>query len=184
MAFLRPEVLTLFRRWSGVLEGGLVSLAGLWLISHPGWITLILGGSLTALGASWALLAWRRMRFAGDPSAPGLVEIDEGRLRFLHPTLGGEISLNDLADLHLLELQGRRVWRLKDLSGQAMLVPLEASGAERLFDALSALPGLNSAALVGALDRGTARATGSSLPVQNLQETRVWSRKGSGLRQV
>ena len=183
MAFFRPEVLTLLKRWSGVIEGGVSVLTGLWLLSHPGWITLLLGVGLTALGLSWALLAWRRMRFAGNPSAPGLVEIDEGRLRFLHPTLGGEISLNDLADLHLLELRGRQVWRLKDLSGQALLVPLDASGAERLFDALSVLPGLNSAALVGALEPAPSPAVGA-LPVKNLRETRVWSRKGSGLRQA
>lgn len=188
MSFIRPEARALLQRWAEPLFGfGLAGL-GLSFLLQGGWIPSALGLCLLTLGAAWALLAVRRNRFLGDPAAPGLVEIEEGRLRYLHPRMGGEVSLNDLAELRLVTFRGRRVWRLQDLGGRVLLVPLEASGAAALFDALSALPEMTSSGLVAALDATDASkhdAGSSQVPALSAPEDRlVWCRAGSGLKAV
>lgn len=179
----RPAALATLRRWAEPAVAGLGVLAGVWLMVLGGWILWPIGAALAALAAGWALTATRRARFQGDPAAPGIVEVDEGRLRYLHPRMGGEVSLNDLDELRLITVRGRRVWRLSDLSGRALLVPLDAAGAGGLFDAFAALPGLTSHALVQALAAETAPTPGN-LPAIPLHQTTVWRRQGSGLRAV
>ncbi len=183
MALIRPELTHRLHRWREVLAAAAVALAGLWVANLGGWLLGPLGLALAALAAGWALLAARRLRFGGAPGAPGLVELDEGRLRYLHPVAGGEISLNDLAELRLLRLRDRPVWGLRDLSGQRLLVPLDAAGAGALFDAFAALPGLSSADLVAALGPEGAANPGN-LPADTLENRAVWTRRGQGLRRV
>ena len=70
---------------------------------------------------------------------------------------------------------------------QALLVPLDAAGAEALFDAFSALPGLGSSALVAALDGKApdgAAPQGGTLPAANSDDRLVWRRQGRGLTPV
>lgn len=177
---LRPAALAQMRRWADPALGTGVLLFGLWLIRLGGLILIPIGAALAAVGLGWAVLGWRRARFPSQTAAPGLVELDEGRLRYLHPKMGGEVSLNDLSELRLVTMNGRRIWQLSDLSGQRLLVPLDAAGAGELFDAFSALPGLGSAGLMAALaapqDQGAA-----ALPAARLTNERVWQRAGSGM---
>lgn len=177
---MRPEAAATLRRWADPAFGAAVAAFGLWLAYLGGLILIPIGLALAGLGAGWAVLGWRRARFQSDPAAPGLVELDEGRLRYLHPKMGGEVSLNDLSELRLITMNGRRVWRLADLAGQALLVPLDAAGAGALFDAFAALPGLTSADLVAAL-QASSPASGSQLPASPLSERPVWRRAGSGI---
>ena len=98
------------------------------MATRGGWFLGPVGGAVAAFGAAWAVLGLRRMRFQGADDAPGVVEVDEARITYLGPRIGGSISLPDLAEIRLLTLRGRRVWRLRQADGQALLVPLDASG--------------------------------------------------------
>lgn len=178
MNLFRPEVLALLRRLADPAAGVALAGLGLWVATRGGWVLGPLGGALAALGAGWLVLALRRRRFAADPAAPGIVEVDEGRVRYLHPVQPGEISLDDLAELHLTHLRGRRVWRMMDTSGRGLVVPLEAAGAPALFDAFAALPGLSTADLVAAL---APRAGGGDLPAPALDDRLVWRRQGAAV---
>lgn len=186
----RPEALALLRRWSEPAAGAALGLAGLWIATRGGWLLPALGLPVAAVGAGWALLAWRRMRFARAVAAPGVVDVDEGRIRYLHPRMPGDVSLADLAEIRLLTLRGRSVWRLRDLSGATLLVPLDAAGAGGLFDAFASLPGLSSATLLAALaptvpQSGPRPATpappAAALPAAAMQDRLVWRRAGQGL---
>ena len=76
-------------------------------------------------------------------------------------------------------MRGRRLWRLKQSDGQALLIPVDAKGAERLFDAFANLPGMDSAALVAALEPD---ALPSGMALTLAAQTRViWRRSGSGV---
>lgn len=151
MALIRPEAQAALWRWREVAVGvGIVAL-GAWLMRLGGYLLLPLGAAVVLAGLSLALLAWRRMRFAPQGDAPGVVQVDEGQVSYMGPQVGGFISLSDLAEVRLIAIRGRRLWRLKQTDGQALLVPVEAAGAEALFDAFSALPGLSSASLLAAL---------------------------------
>lgn len=150
---IRPELAEKLRPWAETLAALATAGFGLWVFSLGGWIFWPLGALIAAAALAWALDARRRMRFHSDASAPGLVELDEGAIRYLSPDriLGGEIALRDLSEIRLLRLNGRAHWRLKSLDGQALLVPLDAAGAENLASAFAALPGLDMGRLAAAL---------------------------------
>ena len=179
---IRPEVQILARRWLEPALGAGVLALGLWAATRGGWFLAAIGGAVAALGAAWMILGYRRMRFQGADDAPGMVEVDEGRISYLGPRVGGSVSLADLAEIRLLTLRGRRVWRLRQGDGLVLLVPLDAAGAAAIFDAFSTLPGLGSAALVAALTGPV--ATGQTLPGANQADLLVWRRQARGLTAV
>ena len=130
------------------------------------------------IGAVLTVTALRRARFAQTIAAPGIVELDEGQVGYLAPELGGFLSLAELVEIRLLTLRGKRVWRLKQADGQALLIPVDAAGAERLFDAFAGLPGMDTQALVAALHPSAQHDPNPALAA----ETRVIWRKHSGAR--
>ncbi len=165
---LRPTLVARLKPYREVIGAGVVAALGLWVAAQGGVILVPLGLVIAALGATLALNAWRRARFAQGTSAPGIVELDEGQIGYLAPDLGGYLSLNELVEIRLLTIRGKRMWRLKQSDGQAMLIPVDAAGAERLFDAFVNLAGMDSAALIAAL---------GAPPAENLSEARVvWRR--------
>lgn len=152
---IRPELADRLRPWRETLAALAATAFGLWLFSLGGWLFWALGAAATAISALWALDARRRMRFQHATLGPGMVELDEGAIRYLSPNrlLGGEIALRDLSEIRLMRLNGRRHWRLKSVDGQALLLPVDAAGAEMLASAFASLPGMDmgrvSAALAG-----------------------------------
>ena len=178
MTLFRPEVTALFHRYREAIGASLVILTGLWLMALGGYVLFPLGLIIGAIGATLTLTALRRARFAQTIAAPGVVELDEAQVGYLAPELGGFLSLDELTEIRLLILHGKRMWRLKQADGQALLIPVDAEGADRLFDAFANLPGMDTAVLVAALQP-------SGLPQGALSlaaETRVIWRKQSGSR--
>jgi hypothetical protein len=149
---IRPEVRATLRRWREVIAAGLVAALGLWLVMLGGYLLVPLGGAVMILAAGWALIALRRIRFLRGVAAPGVVEVDEGQIGYFGPTFGGFVALAELAELRLAEFHGARAWRLKTQDGQVLLIPVDAAGAERLYDAFAALPGIDMARITAALD--------------------------------
>lgn len=148
---IRPEALATLSRWRESGFAVALGLFGLWLAGRGGWVFGPLGLALAAAGTAFLILALRRARFRQNSIGPGLVELDESQITYFGPTGGGAVSLRELVELRLLARGGRRFWRLKQADGQALLVPVDATGADRLFDAFSALPGMDSHTLVAAL---------------------------------
>ena len=138
---IRPELRPYRETVAALVATGL----GLWVFSRGGWVFWPLGALIAGASALWALDAWRRLRFRSRATAPGVVELDEGAIRYLSPNrfLGGEIALRDLTEIRLLRLNGQSHWRLKNASGEALLIPVDAAGAHRLADAFASLPGLD-----------------------------------------
>ena len=186
---IRPEVFALIRRAQELIwAAGVIGVGG-WLMWLGGYVLVPVGGAVMALGAALGIMAWRRMRFAQDTLAPGVVEVDEGQIGYLGPTIGGYVSLPELAEVRLITMRGRRLWRLKQNDGQTILIPVDAAGAERLFDAFASLPGMDSAALVAALappdpDPQVVAGTAQSLPAPTTagpQMRLIWRRRGAGV---
>ncbi len=175
---IRPEVLALLRRYAEAIGAAVIVAAGLWLMALGGYVLFPLGLIIAGIGAVLTVTALRRARFAQTIAAPGLVELDEGQVSYLAPELGGFLSLAELVEIRLLSLRGKRVWRLKQADGQALLIPVDAAGADRLFDAFAGLPGMDTQALVAALQPSTLHDTNPALAA----ETRVIWRKQSGVR--
>lgn len=166
----------LWRAREVMLGLGLLAV-GLWLMRLGGYLLLPVGAALGLGGLALGLLGLRRMRFAASGGAPGIVTVDEAQISYMGPQLGGFVSLPDLIEIRLVTMRGRRMWRLKQADGQALLVPLDATGAEALFDAFSALPGLSSGDLVAALSDPGPR--GAGVVRADIAENRlVWQRRG------
>lgn len=151
---IRRKLKASLYRWREAIAALLVMLIGLWVLSWGGWFYALLGALAALIGVALLLGAWRRLPFLRDIAAPGYVQLDEGAIRYYGARiLGGEIALRDLTQIKLMPLQGRAHWRLKSRTGEALLVPVDAAGAEVLADAFAALPGLDMAALSAALSR-------------------------------
>lgn len=176
---IRPTALATLSRWREPALGAAVVVLGLWTATRGGPILAALGVATTALGTGLSLTAFRRMRFAQAVDAPGLVELVEGEVRYFGPTFGGTVSLADLTEIRLMTLRGRRMWRLKQSDGQALLIPVDAAGAEALYDGFSTLPGLDMGAVLAALSPvpGGPGLIAADTPEMAL----IWHRKGKGL---
>jgi hypothetical protein len=162
------------RPWREVMVAVAVAAAGMWLATRGGPVLLIVGTVVVAGGGVWAVTAHRRMQFHQEVDSPGVVEVVEGQIGYLGPQVGGFVALDDLVDLRLVHLRGRRLWRLRQSDGQAILIPVDAAGADALFDAFVSLPGMDSAALVAAL-HPVGTASGQAL-VTEVAPILIWSR--------
>jgi hypothetical protein len=163
MSLIRPEITEKVLEGREVIAATSLGAFGLWLIWLGGYVLTPIGFLFIAGAAVWALTALRRLRFAQGVHAPGVVEVDEGQIGYLGPSFGGYVAIPELTELRLVTMYGRRMWRLKQADGQAVLVPVDAAGAERLFDAFASLPGMDMAALMAAIDAPAGKG-GAGLP--------------------
>ncbi|NDV02064.1 hypothetical protein [Pseudoroseicyclus tamaricis] len=169
---LRPEARAALLRWREALLGAALcalALLGAWQsYGLTRWVALF----LALVGLALALAGLQRGRFRGAGGGLGVVELDEGRLSWLGPRGGSSVSMGELAVLEYHPAEGLTPerWRLTDKTGNELLVPANAAGIERLFDACATLPGLSPARL------GAARRAG--MPV------RLWPEQVSLARRL
>lgn len=169
---IRPPLRAMLSRWSEALVAAAIALAGLWLALRGGWFLAVLGGLVGLIGAALLVGAWRRLPFRRDIAAEGVVEVVEGAIRYFGAaSLGGEIALRDLSEIRLLRLRGHGHWRLRSADGQALLIPVDAAGAETLAYAFTALPGID----MGAVSVALAQVAEQAEAVRT-----VWRRPGGG----
>ena len=174
MSLIRPEMQAQLSRWREMIYAAVIVALGLWLMRLGGLLLIPVGIATVALGLGWGITALRRIRFSQDVLAPGMVEVDEGQVGYLGPTFGGFVALPDLVELRLLTLNGRRLWRLKQADGQALLIPIDAAGADRLYDVFAGLSGFDMARAVAALEAPAIRGGNA---VSLAQDSRlIWVR--------
>jgi hypothetical protein len=151
--FLRPGAAAALSRWGEVLAALAVMAAGVWIAARPGLIVQGAGYALIAAAAVALIPAIRRARFAAGGQGPGVVQVVEGRILYMGPATGGAVSLAELDRLSLRrDHDGNAAWLLHE-PGQFLVVPVDAAGAEALFDAFTALPGLGADRLLAARRR-------------------------------
>ncbi len=150
--FVRPAVRAAVWHWREAIFGGAVAALGLWWVltfySPVQW----LGWIIVALGAALALGGWQRARFRRDGAGPGVVQVTERRLTYFGPLTGGGI---DMEDVTALELEPAALpaphWVLSGQGGQRLEIPVNAKGADALFDLFAALPGIETEAMLSTL---------------------------------
>lgn len=147
---IRPEAKAALWRWREVLLGLVcIGLGVNWILTSFGAVALI-GGGIVAIGAALVLSGFQRARFRQSGGGAGVVDVDERQITYFGPYGGGAMAVDELREV---ATDGRGNWLLRDTGGQALLVPMTAEGAEVLFDAFSALPGLSGTDLVAASQR-------------------------------
>lgn len=179
MSLIRPEITAaLYRGRELIAALGLAAL-GSWVAWQGGYLLVPLGLAMLGLGIAWAVLSFRRLRFQQDGDAPGIVRVTEAQVAYMGPRIGGFIGLPDLIEIRLLALRGRRVWKLRSATGELLHIPVEAVGAETLFDAFAGLPGMDTAAMIAAL--GTHAPSDSKVVALDGYDRLIWARSGTGI---
>ena len=130
-----------------------LAVLALWLgLSSYGitrWVAVALG--LGGLALVWTGV--QRLRFGRGGGGPGIVQVDERRLVYWGPLTGGVMDMDALARLDLDPGAVPAHWVLTSLRGERLEVPVNAQGAEALFDLFAALPGFPTEAMLQALNR-------------------------------
>jgi hypothetical protein len=148
--FLRPEVAAALHRWREVIAALAAIALGLWIAASPGPVVQGAGYVLAALAALALIPAIRRARFATGGQGPGVVQVVEGRILYMGPVTGGAVSVREMTSLSLRrDHEGGTAWVLTE-PGQLLVIPVDAAGADALFDAFTALPGLGVQRLLAA----------------------------------
>lgn len=176
----RSDLLAALHRNAELLAALALAAFGIWTATQGGYLLTPVGLALFVIGAGWALITWRRLRFQQAGEAPGIVRVTEAQIAYFGPRVGGFVGLPDLVELRLLTLRGRRIWKLKQADGQLLHIPVESDGAEALFDAFATLPGIDMAALVAALG-SDAPASDSRVIALAEVDRLIWARKGAGM---
>lgn len=152
--FFRPEVRAFFWRWREVLLAGAVLVLGLWWALTGVGINQWLGYIFCAIGVVWAIAGAQRARFAQDGVGPGVVQIRERRLAYFGPLDGGVMDVEDLAKLEIDPTSHPEAsWVLTGIDGQIIAIPINAAGAEGLFDVFAGLPDIKTSTVLDALSR-------------------------------
>lgn len=150
MPLIRPEAITLLRRWSEVLAALFIVLLGLLGVGSRDTFLRGLAGLMIAGGLGLALVGWRRMRFATGAAGAGIVQVVEGQIAYFGPENGGFLGVHDIVELHLTA--GGADWLLIGQDDTRLQIPTGAEGAEVLFDVFTALPGLQMGTVLAARD--------------------------------
>lgn len=151
MSFIRPEAKAALWRWREILVALAVGLTGLgWVVGHGGLLGWT-GAVLLIAGAVLAIVGVQRARFRTGAGGPGLVLIDEGEITYMGPLTGGTVSAPDLERLALDPTARPAHWVLDQPGHPPLMIPVNAEGAENLFDVFSALPGLRTERMLAEL---------------------------------
>lgn len=162
MSFVRPEVSSWLTRWREAIGAGVLTALGgisLWRgVAGYNWMQEVFGVILIIIGGLLFFAAVQRGRFFDANVGAGVVEVTERRITYLTSETGNFVDVAAITKLeirHFPNVGG--VWVLKQSEGGTLFIPTSAAGAENLFDAFSALPGIEPNKLISALKEKTNR---------------------------
>ena len=161
MSFIRPEITRASLRWFETAVYAAVTLLILWWLLTAAvdiyWrIGLMLVVGFTGFWLTRA--AYLSARANRDRDGPGMVLIDERRITYLGPELGGFASINALEAIEVWAPDppyyfDAACWILRQLDvDEGLIIPTNAEGAAGLIDAFSALPGFEADKAIAALN--------------------------------
>ncbi|SLN21103.1 hypothetical protein AQS8620_00579 [Aquimixticola soesokkakensis] len=140
---IRAELARRLKRFAeplGAFAGALLCLwAALTTFGVTRWVMAVF--ALAAL--CFGLVALQRALFRARGVGTGLVEVDEGMLRYMSAFDGGEVEITAIDSLWLLPAQrGAAHWQVEGKEGSRLRIPVDAAGADQLFDVFAQLPGI------------------------------------------
>ncbi|WP_297774077.1 hypothetical protein [uncultured Roseovarius sp.] len=153
MSFVRPEARAALWRWREVLIGAGLAMLGLWWVIRAVGLLHWLGYGVLGLAAAVVVIGLQRTRFRAGAGGPGVVRIDEGQVAYFGPLTGGVVAIRDLDALTLDPTGSPPHWVLSTTDTTDLHIPLNAEGAEALFDAFATLPGLRTEHMLAQMRR-------------------------------
>lgn len=150
---LRPEAMATLTRWRGVLISAAVMALGLFWAIYSYALIRWLGIVMTLAGAASLIAAAQRMRFARASDDPGVVTVDEGAIAYFGPLTGGVVARSEMTALAIDRTGKPAHWALSQPDQPDLMIPLGAKGADALFDAFAALPGMRTERMLSEIHR-------------------------------
>ncbi|GAA3861423.1 hypothetical protein [Celeribacter arenosi] len=140
---IRPEMRASIWRWREVIGAvGMLALC-LWMALSFFGVMAWIGWILVVVLSVYIFAAVQRVRFSAGSGGYGVVEIDEGVISYLLPHGGGQIEIASMSSVVLLPAsRGPAHWQLDAADQSPLLIPLDAIGAEQLFDVFVNLDGI------------------------------------------
>ncbi|WP_158969107.1 hypothetical protein [Chachezhania sediminis] len=160
MSFIRPEAQEALRRWRFALSGAALAALGVYCSLGFGGLVGWIGWPLAGAGVALGVVGIQRARFDTGHDGPGVVEIDEGEITYYGPLNGGSVSTGEIERLILDPTSRPPCWVMVDRANGILQVPVNADGADELFEAFAALPGLRTSRLLSELRSGMERKGG------------------------
>ncbi|MEM6372948.1 MAG: hypothetical protein AAF727_09240 [Pseudomonadota bacterium] len=142
MTFFRPEAMAAIKRWREVLAGIALAVLALWWLAGPGGLLGYLAPVMLVGAGALIMVGLQRGRFRGAGGGLGTVQVDEGQVTYFGPLTGGAVALREMSRLTLDGAQRPPHWRLEQPQQSPLMIPVDAEGADALFDAFASLPGL------------------------------------------
>ena len=165
MSFIRPEAVQGLTRWREVLTGtGAFALGAWWMLGVGGLLHWI-GYAVAAGGLALIAAGIQRARFRGAHGGAGVVQVDEGQIAYFGPLTGGAVARSEMTAL-ILDRSGKPAhWVLRQPGQPDLHIPINAEGADALFDAFAALPGLRTEYML------------SQMKAEGDQPTVIWQKR-------
>lgn len=138
--FIRPKAREALWRWREAIVAGLLAVLGLWLASGFG-VVRWLGIAFIIASGALAMIGAQRARFRGDTDGPGVISADEQRLSYFGPLTGGVVAIEDIRRV-AHDGSGKPAHWVISGADEELSIPITASGTDALFDAFTALPGV------------------------------------------
>lgn len=151
--FIRPELRATAWRWHEAIAGLLLAALGVWWVFQAQGFLAYLAPLVVLAGLGLGFIGVQRARFRSDGEAAGIVQVDEGQIAYFGPDTGGIVALADLERLTLDRSGRMRVWQLDQLGQPHLSIPVDAQGADALFDAFGKLPGLQTERMLKEMHR-------------------------------
>lgn len=148
---IRPEAKAQLMRWREVLAGSFTALLGLWWLLGPGRLLILPAIGLLVVGAGLIWVGVQRARFRSAGEGPGTVSVDEGQITYFGPLTGGAVALREMSQLDLDKSLFPAHWRLAQPGQPDLLIPVNAEGADGLFDAFATLSDLKTERMLHAM---------------------------------
>lgn len=153
MSFIRPEARAMLWTWRELIAAATLALIGLrWVIWSFGFWQ-VTGWVLILLSVIAAVIGGQRLRFRLGGRGPGVVKVDEGQIAYFGPLTGGAVAASELERLRLDHTAKPAHWMLEQQGQPPLAIPVNAAGADVLFDVFASLPGLKTERMLEELHR-------------------------------
>lgn len=158
MSFVRPEARAALRRYREVIVGVVIAVLALWWLSQAVGIMRFLAPAILVAAGALIMVGLQRARFRGATDGVGAVQVVEGRIAYFGPLTGGSVALSEISHLVLDGRPHPPHWVLEQPGRPPLHIPVDAAGAEALFDVFASLPGLSTRVMLMQLDAEPAQA--------------------------
>ncbi len=145
MSLIRPEAQKQLHRWRECIAGAFIIAVGVWLGFRTSGIAWWFAVALIAFGLFGFYAGLQRARIRPRSGGRGLIELDEGALRYMTGEGGMVVSLPEVVRVEI-ETTGEGpmtddlFWLWVTPEGTAR-IPASAAGSEKMVDALAGFPG-------------------------------------------